>query len=67
MASSIVPAIYDSKIADEDLPVSSEGSYAMVKRLARQEGMLVGISGGAAIVELCGGRAGGGLRIRARR
>jgi S-sulfo-L-cysteine synthase (O-acetyl-L-serine-dependent) len=50
MASSIVPAIYDSKIADEDLPVSSEGSYAMVKRLARQEGMLVGISGGAAIV-----------------
>jgi cysteine synthase B len=50
MASAIVPAIYDPKIADEDLPISSEASYAMVKRLAREEGMLVGISGGAAIV-----------------
>jgi cysteine synthase B len=50
MASSIVPAIYDPGIADENLPISSEQSYAMVKRLARQEGMLVGISGGAAIV-----------------
>jgi len=50
MASALVPAIYDPKIADEDLPISSEASYAMVKRLAREEGMLVGISGGAAIV-----------------
>ncbi|MGE0406615.1 MAG: PLP-dependent cysteine synthase family protein [Candidatus Korobacteraceae bacterium] len=50
MASAIVPEIYDPKVADEDLPVPSEASYAMVKQLARQEGMLVGISGGAAVV-----------------
>jgi len=49
MATAIVPRIYDPAIADEDLPVSTEESYRMVKRLAREEGMLVGISGGAAL------------------
>jgi cysteine synthase B len=49
MASAIVPAIYDASIANEDLGVRTEDAYAMVKRLAREEGLLVGISSGAAI------------------
>jgi S-sulfo-L-cysteine synthase (O-acetyl-L-serine-dependent) len=49
MATAIVPAIYDASIADEDLGVRTEDAYAMVKRLAREEGMLVGISSGAAV------------------
>ncbi|HVZ60562.1 MAG TPA: cysteine synthase family protein [Terriglobales bacterium] len=49
MPTSIVPRIYDPAVADEDLPVSTEDSYRMVKRLAREEGMLVGISSGAAL------------------
>ena len=50
MASAIVPKIYDSSLADEDLGISTEESYAMVKRLAREEGLLVGISAAAAVV-----------------
>jgi cysteine synthase B len=49
MATAIVPGIYDRTIADEDLGVSTEAAYAMVKRLARREGLLVGISAGAAV------------------
>jgi S-sulfo-L-cysteine synthase (O-acetyl-L-serine-dependent) len=49
MASAIVPKIYDPLIADEDLAVRTEDAYAMVKRLAREEGLLVGISSGAAV------------------
>jgi cysteine synthase B len=50
MASAIVPKIYDPKLADEDLGISTEESYAMAIRLAREEGMLVGISAAAAVV-----------------
>ncbi len=49
MATAIQPGIYDPTIADEDLAVSTEASYDMVKRLAREEGILVGISSGAAL------------------
>jgi S-sulfo-L-cysteine synthase (O-acetyl-L-serine-dependent) len=49
MASAIVPGIYDPLVADEDLAVRTEDAYAMVKRLAREEGLLVGISSGAAV------------------
>jgi len=49
MATSIVPQIYDPSLADENLFISTEESYAMLKRLARQEGMLVGISAAAAM------------------
>jgi cysteine synthase B len=41
------PGIYDAKLADDNVEVSTEGSYAMVKRLAREEGLLVGVSSGA--------------------
>jgi cysteine synthase B len=50
MATAIVPAIYDSELADRNLEVETELAYAMVRRLAREEGLLVGISAGAAVV-----------------
>ena len=49
MESAMVPAIYDPSIADEDLRVVSERAYEMVRRLAREAGLLVGISSGAAL------------------
>jgi cysteine synthase B len=49
MGSAMVPAIYDPTLADEDLGVSSEEAYALVRRLAREEGLMVGISSGAAL------------------
>jgi cysteine synthase B len=50
MASAIVPKIYDPALADADIGISTEDSYAMAKRLAREEGLLVGISAAAAVV-----------------
>jgi S-sulfo-L-cysteine synthase (O-acetyl-L-serine-dependent) len=50
MASAIVPKIYDSTLADADLGISTEDAYVMAKRLAREEGLLVGISAAAAVV-----------------
>lgn len=50
MATAIVPGIYDPGVADEDLAISTEESYAMTLRLARHEGLLVGVSSGAAMV-----------------
>jgi cysteine synthase B len=50
MASAIIPRIYDTSLADADLGISTEDSYVMAKRLAREEGLLVGISAAAAVV-----------------
>jgi S-sulfo-L-cysteine synthase (O-acetyl-L-serine-dependent) len=50
MATSIVPAIYDPHLADRQLSVETEAAYAMAKQLAREEGLLVGISASAAVV-----------------
>ena len=47
MESAIVPGIYDSSLADEDVRVGTEESYEMTRRLAQEEGLLVGISSGA--------------------
>lgn len=49
MPTAIVPAIYDPTLADENLEVATEDAYAMVRRLAREEGLLVGVSAGAAL------------------
>jgi cysteine synthase B len=49
METAIVPGIYDPTLADEDMRVATEDAYTMVRRLAREEGLLVGISGGAAL------------------
>ena len=49
MESAMVPKIYDPSIADQDLRVESEDAFDMVRRLAREEGIMAGISSGAAI------------------
>jgi cysteine synthase B len=50
MASAIVPKIYDPKLADQNLEISTEESYAMARRMSRSAGLLVGISAAAAVV-----------------
>src|SRR6202167_1470406 len=50
MATAIVPKIYDASLADEDIGISTEDAYAMARRLAREEGLLVGVSSAGAIV-----------------
>jgi cysteine synthase B len=52
MESALVPEIYDPSLADEDLRVESELAYEMVRRLAREEGLLAGISSGAALAAM---------------
>ena len=47
MESAIVPGIYDATLADEDVRVGTEEAYEMTRRLAQEEGLLVGISSGA--------------------
>lgn len=49
MATAIVPGIYDPSLADEDLAISTEEAQRLVRALAREEGLLVGISSGAAL------------------
>jgi cysteine synthase B len=49
MESAIVPGIYDPALADEDIRVSTEEAYVMTRRLAAEEGLLVGVSSGAAM------------------
>jgi len=49
MATAIVPAIYDPNLADRNIEIGTEAAYAMAKRLARSEGLLVGISAAAAV------------------
>jgi S-sulfo-L-cysteine synthase (O-acetyl-L-serine-dependent) len=50
MESAIVPPIYDPSLADEDARIDTEAAWDMVRRLAREEGIFVGVSGGAALV-----------------
>lgn len=46
LETAIVPSIYDPTLADEIRECRTEDAYVMVKRLARQEGLLVGVSSG---------------------
>src|SRR6266849_3771031 len=50
MPTSIVPSIYDETLADGNLWLETEDAYRMVRRLAHDEGLLVGISSGANVV-----------------
>jgi cysteine synthase B len=50
METSIVPKIYDSSIADADLGIETEAAYTMARRMAHEEGLLIGVSSGAALV-----------------
>jgi len=49
MESAIVPGIYDPAVADENLEISTEEAHCYAKRLAREAGLLVGISSGGAL------------------
>ena len=47
MPTAIVPPIYDPTLADRNIWAETEPAYAMCKRMAREEGLLVGVSAGA--------------------
>lgn len=47
MASALVPGIYDPALADQNVEVSTDDGQEMARRLAREEGLLVGSSSGA--------------------
>jgi cysteine synthase B len=50
MPTAIVPGIYDPKLADDNIWIETEDAYAMCRRMAREEALLVGISSGANLV-----------------
>jgi cysteine synthase B len=50
MPSALVPGIYDPSLADDQIAVATEDAHRMVVRLAREEGLLVGVSSGANLV-----------------
>ncbi|NUN03808.1 MAG: cysteine synthase, partial [Bryobacteraceae bacterium] len=50
MPTAIVPSIYDESLADDNIWIETEDAYRMARRLAREEGLLVGISSGANLV-----------------
>jgi cysteine synthase B len=47
MATALVPGIYDESLADDQIEVDTDHAHQMVLRLAREEGLLVGVSSGA--------------------
>jgi S-sulfo-L-cysteine synthase (O-acetyl-L-serine-dependent) len=47
MASAMVPAIYDSSLADARLEIATDDAREMCRRLGREEGIFVGPSSGA--------------------
>ncbi len=49
MATSIVPGIYNSNFPDRNVEIKTEEAYRLVKRLAQEEGLFVGVSSGAAL------------------
>lgn len=50
MPSAIQPAIYDPSLAENNLWIETEDAYDMARRLAREEGLLVGVSAAANVV-----------------
>jgi|SRR5687767_8840993 len=47
LETAIVPGIYDSGLADKNVEVETEDAQAMTRRMAREEGLFVGVSSGA--------------------
>lgn len=50
LPTAITPGIYDSGLPNQVVEIATEDAYDMVRRLAREEGLFVGISSGAAAV-----------------
>lgn len=50
MPTAIVPGIYDPNVADDNIWIETENAYAMCRRIAREEALLVGISSGANVL-----------------
>jgi S-sulfo-L-cysteine synthase (O-acetyl-L-serine-dependent) len=57
MATAVVPPIFEPHLVDRRVGVATEAAQDMARRLAREEGLLVGVSSGAALV--------GALRVAA--
>ena len=53
IGASFIPGVLDRSLLDEIIGVRDEDAKAMAGRLAREEGLLVGISAGAAVVAAC--------------
>jgi S-sulfo-L-cysteine synthase (O-acetyl-L-serine-dependent) len=50
MKTSIIPRIYDPSVADAELGIETEAAHTMARRMAREEGLLIGVSSAAALV-----------------
>jgi cysteine synthase B len=50
LPTAIVPRIYDPSLADQNLEIVTEDAHAMARRLAREQGLLVGVSSAAAVL-----------------
>ncbi|HXB99676.1 MAG TPA: pyridoxal-phosphate dependent enzyme, partial [Terriglobales bacterium] len=50
LPTAIVPRIYDPLLADENVEILTEDAHAMARRMAREHGLLVGVSAAAAVV-----------------
>jgi S-sulfo-L-cysteine synthase (O-acetyl-L-serine-dependent) len=50
MPTALVPGIYDPSVADDEIHVDTEQAHGAALRLAREEGILVGVSSGANMV-----------------
>ena len=49
MGANFIPSVLDTKVYDEVFPVTEQEAYAAGKMLGKQEGILAGISSGAAL------------------
>ena len=49
IGANFIPEILDTQLLDEVIPVSTEEAYAAGRRLGREEGLLAGVSAGAAL------------------
>ena len=49
IGANFVPAVLDTSLYDEVIPVTDEDAFAMGRRLGRSEGVVAGISSGAAL------------------
>ena len=52
LGAGFIPAIVDPKLFDGVIQVDAEASREMARRAAREEGMLIGISSGAALAAI---------------